>query len=191
MFGLNGKKNGSAVFRTFAACLALVACFLAFRRMYPLEHAALIEKYSKEYSISPAFVCAVIKAESGFRKNASSHKGAGGLMQITEPTAVWLADKIGIDGFEYEMIYDPETNINIGCYYIRLLFDKYHGDESLTLAAYNAGEGTVARWLSDPRYSADGETLYAVPFKETRNYLRRVRFNAKIYRVVWKIYSGL
>ena len=84
--------------------------------VYPLEHYELIEKYSKQYGLDPAMVCALIQAESGFNVDATSPKGAKGLMQLTEETAAWNAAQMGLSDYDYT---EPQTNINIGCRYLR------------------------------------------------------------------------
>ena len=68
---------------------------------------------------------------------------------------------------------DPETNIMLGCHYLRHLLDVYEVTDT-ALAAYNGGMGNVSSWLSDPRYSDDGITLKDIPFPETKNYVVRV-----------------
>ncbi len=156
---------------------------------YPIKHIEQINKYSMEYGLDPAFVCAVIHAESKFKSNAKSPKGASGLMQITEPTGKWLADEMGMEQFDYSMIYEPEVNISIGCYYLNRLLKQYDMNVETTLAAYNAGSGNVAKWLHNPDYSADGKQLTYIPFKETRDYIKRVGTNFEIYKRMLDIRS--
>lgn len=188
---INIKKIKRRLLPAVLAACALLAAIWAFSLLFPLAHTALIYEYAGEYGLDPAFVCAVIHAESKFKKDALSPKGASGLMQLTEPTAVWLAEKMGLSGFEPGLINEPETNIKIGCYNLKRLLDKYDGDRSLALAAYNAGEGSVARWLQDPSCSADGKTLTRVPYGETKEYIKRVEFNFKIYRGMLNMIGGM
>lgn len=110
-----------------------------------------IERIAREHDVSPALAAAVIKVESGFKPNAQSVRGARGLMQLLPDTA----RKVGIQGD----IYNPEHNIRAGIRYLKMLLDRYGGDERLALAAYNAGPAAVDRYNSVP------------PYRETRDYV--------------------
>ncbi|MDR0999791.1 MAG: lytic transglycosylase domain-containing protein [Clostridiales bacterium] len=158
----------------------LLVSALSFR--YPLKHLPLIRAVSSKYGIEPSVVCAVIHAESRFAEKALSPKGAAGLMQITMPTAQWAAGKIGME-FNDSDIFDPEINITIGCWYLSWLMERYENADVVS-AAYNAGSGNVDKWLVNMEYSNDGETLRKIPFKETSDYVRRVRVNKKIYDII-------
>jgi len=169
------------------ACAAAAALFfgvVSYR--YPLKYLDIIETAASADNIDPALVCAVIHAESKFTEEALSRKGASGLMQITESTAGWMANRMGIQDYSYSRIFEPTLNISIGCGYLGWLLDRY-GDMDLALAAYNAGSGNVDKWLADPRYSADGRTLGNIPYKETRDYINRVKLNKWIYDIILRI----
>lgn len=145
--------------------------------LYPLAYEDYIEKYSDEYGLDKFLVMAVIRTESDFVPDA--HSGmAGGLMQLTEETAAWNAEKMGIEVYDY---MDPETNIMMGCHYLKYLIDLY-GVIDTALAAYNGGMGNVYEWLSDQRYSNDGKTLIEIPFTETKNYVIKVNDAWTYYR---------
>ena len=148
-------------------------CFL-----YPNEYKTSVNKYSNMYDLSDELVYAVIRAESKFDENAVSAKGAVGLMQIMEPTGDWAAEKIGLDSVD---LYDPDTNIHIGCFYLAYLLDMYDEDLKCTLAAYNAGQTNVNQWLEDEKYSKDGKNLDKIPFDETEKYVEKVTNNIKKY----------
>jgi soluble lytic murein transglycosylase len=158
----------------------LLASALSFR--YPLKYLPFIKAASSKYGIKPSAVCAVIHAESRFAEKALSPKGAAGLMQITMPTAQWVAGKIGME-FNDSDIFDPEINITIGCWYLSWLMERYDNADVVS-AAYNAGSGNVDKWLVNAEYSSDGETLRKIPFKETNDYVHRVRMNKKIYDMI-------
>ena len=140
-----------------------------------------ILQYSKEYRLNPYLVMAIIKTESNFDKDAISPKGAMGLMQITESTAEWVAESTGTADFEIHDLYDPETNIKMGCWYINKLREEF-GTTELILAAYNAGPGNVDEWLKDSDISKDGQKLDNIPFVETDNYIKKVLSNEEIYQ---------
>lgn len=143
------------------------------KNAYPREYAEYVEVYSQKYGVPESLVFAVIHTESGFDSGAVSSAGAVGLMQMMPDTFAWLTDEILFEHLESGMLYDPETNIKYGTYLLSRFYDRY-GDWELTLAAYNGGVGNVDSWLEDPEYS-DGEGgLKKIPFKETRNYVKKV-----------------
>ena len=144
---------------------------------YPVEYSSYIVKYAHENDLDPYLVIAVIKQESHFVADARSAY-AGGLMQLTEVTANECAGKLGLTNYDY---MDPETNIKLGCYLLRVLINRY-GSTDTALAAYNAGIGNVDGWLADSNYSRDGKTLYEIPFTETKYYVEKVNQYIKEYK---------
>lgn len=143
--------------------------------MYPLKYKEQVFRYSRENSVDPYLIFAVIKAESNFDPKAISHKKARGLMQITEGTGNWGAESIGIENFSIESLYEPETSIAIGCWYIRWLMNEFEGNVDLVLAAYNGGSGRVNQWLKDKNYSSSGDNLDVIPYRETDLYVKKVK----------------
>jgi soluble lytic murein transglycosylase len=155
------------------------------RRIYPLEYADIIEKYSNQYDLDPYLVVAVIRVESRFKPDAVSHKNARGLMQITKGTGEWAASKLQLTDFTEDKLFDPETNIMIGCWYLNTLFREF-ADTDLMLAAYNGGSGNVSKWLKNPSYSKDGRNLDKIPFKETEKYVAKVKDSYSIYKKLYE-----
>lgn len=148
---------------------------------YPLEYMEEIAKYATENGLDPYFVAAVIYTESGFDPEAVSRVGAMGLMQVMPETGEWIAPKLGVDNFTADDLFDPETNIQFGCWYLGFLNERFDGKEQLILAGYNAGQGRVDEWLADSSVS-DGEVLTDIPFKETDDYVKKVDKAAEKYR---------
>lgn len=184
------KSNNKKRFITvFLICVILIltifALYNAGRSMYPLRYEKLVAEYSGRYNLDPFLVLAVIRAESSFRRNAVSHKSARGLMQITEGTGKWGAEKIGITGYSTEMLFEPETNIHIGCWYLSTLYKEF-GDTDLVLAAYNAGSGNVSKWLANDKLSSDGKALDDIPFTETKKYVDKVKNGYIIYKKLYE-----
>ena len=153
---------------------------------YPLDYKEYIGKYSNEYEIDPYLVASVINVESRFDKNAVSSKDARGLMQIAEQTGQWGARELKIENYTGASLFEPETNIRIGSWYIKKLEREFDDRLDLVLAAYNGGSGNVSKWLKNEEYSSDGIVLDKIPFKETENYLERVKKTYKIYKRVYK-----
>ena len=143
-----------------------------------------IEKYAAEYNLQPAFVTAIIRNESSFRTNARSSVGARGLMQMMPDTAEWIAGKLKDTNYDYENMWDGETNIRYGCWYLGYLSRLFHGDATLVSAAYHAGQTTVTQWLCDPKKSSDGITLNLNGLAEgpTKQYIGRVTQTYGIYQ---------
>ncbi len=120
----------------------------------------LAEEAARRHGLDPALVLAVVAVESGFRPEAVSSKGAQGLMQLMPRTA----ESLGVSD-----AFDPEQNLDAGVRHLEALLKLYGGDLTRALAAYNAGQGAVARHGGVP------------PYRETRAYVRRVlaRYRAK------------
>ena len=127
-------------------------------------------------------VFSVIKTESGFNEKAQSAKNAKGLMQITDETATWAFEQIGLD--ENSDIFNPEINIQVGTWYLSKLIDDNGGDLTTALASYNAGSGNVQKWKE-----SSGKKIIAIhdiEFKETENYVKKT---LRFYDVYKKLYT--
>lgn len=147
---------------------------------YPLAYQDIVNKYSKQYNVSPSLIYAVIRTESNFEVNARSHADAKGLMQITDDTNQWICEYLLHEDAEESDIYDPDTNIKRGTRLLSYLLTQYEVKGS-ALAAYNAGYSRVNSWLSDEQYSHDGKTLYQIPYEETRRYVEKVQTAESVY----------
>lgn len=156
------------------------------KTFFPLKYSENIIKYSKEYNLDPFLVAAVIKTESNFDEGAKSNKNAYGLMQITPDTAEWAAEKMNINSFKTEMLYNPDFNIRMGCWYLNNLKEEFNDNNELVLAAYNGGRGNVQKWLKSAEHSVDGKNLHYIPFKETDKYIKKVKVNYNIYKYLYK-----
>ena len=157
-----------------ALSLLILSLFLCCFAAFPRPYRGIVERSG----LSPALAYAVMKAESNFEESAVSSAGAVGLMQLLPSTAQFIAEHSGIP-FLPERLFDGEYNTRLGCAYLAYLLERF--EEETALAAYNAGEGTVQGWLSDPRCSEDGRTLFQIPYAETRRYLKKISFFRKIY----------
>ena len=139
---------------------------------YQREYSDIVDVYSYEYGVPEHIVYSIIKVESDFESGAVSEVGAVGLMQLMPETFVWLTTENG-ENLDSATLYDPETNIKYGTYYLSKLYQQ-SGTWDEVFAAYNAGPTKVKKWLSDDEYSEDGRTLDSIPYKETRAYVKRV-----------------
>ena len=115
---------------------------------------SIIYREAKKNNLRPELVAAVVQAESQFKPNARSGVGATGLMQLMPRTGKWMGARD---------LTNPTQNIQAGTKYLKYLNERFDGNETKVIAAYNAGEGNVRRFGGIP------------PFKETRNYVKKVR----------------
>lgn len=185
----NAKKI-STLFLIIIVVMAVVfisqyKTFLSY--MYPLKYMNFVVNYSKEYELDPYLVSALINVESHYDKDAQSNKDAKGLMQVTPSTGKWVAEKLGIKSFNESLLFDPKTNVQIGCWYLNSIKKEFGLKETetdlvLMLASYNGGSGNVKKWLKNKTYSQTGATLDQIPFKETQLYVKKVLWNIRIYK---------
>ena len=148
----------------------------------PLRHDDIIRQQAADKHVDASLIAAVIYTESRFR-DQTSIAGAKGLMQLMPATADYIAHKSGGTRFERADLATPQINIAYGTWYLRYLLTKYHDNVTLTLAAYNAGEGKVDEWYRAA--AARGERFRVadhIPFQETRDYVHRVLSARADYR---------
>jgi soluble lytic murein transglycosylase-like protein len=119
----------------------------------PVSYANIINSACGKHGVDPSLVHAIVKVESDFNPYAVSRKGAMGLMQLMPETA---------SSMKVRNSFSPDENIEGGVKYLRYLLDRYEGNISLALAAYNSGETAVKKWGTIP------------PFKETQEYVRKI-----------------
>jgi soluble lytic murein transglycosylase len=164
-----------------------LAILLAFRPLQnavreitlPLRHEDVIRQQSDQKGVDAALMAAVIYQESKFRPRTSP-AGAEGLMQILPSTAKFIARRTGGTAFVPSDLGTPQVNIAYGSYYLRYLLDRYGGSRTLAVAAYNAGETNVDRWVRRAGGAArfdEGD----IPFPETRSYVGSVEQHEKDY----------
>jgi soluble lytic murein transglycosylase len=144
----------------------------------PLQDANIIRQQAADKHLDPALIAAVIYAETKFDARTSP-AGALGLMQIEPQTAEFLARRSGATTFTIADLATPEVNIAYGSYYVRYLIDHYRGNVVLALAAYNAGQTNVDRWVAR---AGGGLSPDQIPFGETRAYVARVLWAQGEYR---------
>lgn len=126
----------------------------------PSAYDRLIRRMARAYNVDAALIKAVMHAESAFNPYATSHKGASGLMQLMPATA----ERYGVQD-----IYDPVQNVRAAVQYLKYLIKRFGNKTYLVLAAYNAGENAVEQHKGVP------------PYKETRNYVKRVLYFKRRY----------
>ncbi len=151
----------------------------------PIKYKTLIMKYSNINKIDPYLVLALIREESFFKANIKSASNAYGLMQLIPNTAKSLASKYKIKLSRGDLI-NPEISIRFGTEYLRILSNKYKGKLHLVLAAYNAGDHRVNKWITEFKNPSDNIFTEMIPFSETRNYVKNVLRNYFYYKYYYK-----
>ncbi len=157
----------------------IIFSFIVYETVLSGRYYDLVKAECEKYNLNHITVISLIKTESNFNKNAKSNKNAIGLMQIKEGTANYVSKMYDI---KYDDLYDYKSNIKIGVAYLDYLTKKFNY-EDLVLCAYNAGEGTVSRWM-ERGYIVDNEINY-IPYKETRNYLTKIKKLKNFYTIFY------
>lgn len=150
------------------------------RMYYPVKYVEQIDEHSKERGLDPNLVRALILQESYYNPKAKSSVGATGLMQLMPPTAKEHAARMRIP-FAVSRLENPDVNVRLGTYHLKMLLNMFNGNTYLAVASYNAGQGNVMKWRrAAPRKPID-EFLESIPFQETRNYVKRVTMLRSAY----------
>lgn len=154
-----------------ALLYALAVC--AVRALFPRYYSDEIAAAAEEFGLDCREVYAVVWTESKFDANAVSPAGAKGLMQLMPGTAEFCARTLQI-AYDDETVFRPQDNVRMGCFYLQYLRERFDGD--YVYAAYNAGENRVRQWL---------ETGGGIAFKETAEYVKRIRFAKRMYAMLY------
>ncbi len=147
---------------------------------YPRRYGDEIEKHAKKQNLDPNLVRGLILQESYYNPKARSRVGATGLMQLMPPTAKDHSRSLGIV-FGPARLENPDVNIQLGTFHLRMLVNMFRGNEYLAIASYNAGQGNVLKWRRAAPGKPVDEFLESIPFQETRNYVKRVTMLRSAY----------
>ncbi len=162
------KYAATAIIATVFAFISIFAITLCV--IFPNKYVDKVCAAADEFGLSRPLVKSVIWAESRFDKNATSRKGAKGLMQLMPETFDMCAKTLGLP--KNADMYDVENSLRCGCYYLSILIDKFDGNVTAALMAYNAGETNARKFL-------DGEKI----FPETKKYLANIDKAQKVYGI--------
>lgn len=149
---------------------------------FPLAYQNAVTLYSKQYSVAPEFVYAIIRQESSFREDAVSTAGARGLMQVMPRTASVVSKASKITYNNQNQLFLSQKNINIGIAYLQQLTKRFSNHPILVAAAYNAGPRQVVYWLKNHPPKEIDLWIETLPWQETRNYLKNVMAFAIVYQ---------
>ncbi|WP_084262118.1 lytic transglycosylase domain-containing protein [Ruminococcus sp. NK3A76] len=197
------RKNGSAksaMLAILAVCIAIAifAGYVFYQKKgyigpqeftYPTSYEEYVLKYSREYNVEPEFIYAVIKTESGFDENAVSNVGARGLMQLMEDAYSWVKYRLDDKSeYNFDVMFDPETNIRYGTYYLSFLLEKYDGSIDLAAAAYHCGLGLVDSWIEQGTIDPQNFKVEQIPEEndQTSHYINKIRKAYDAYKIILK-----
>ncbi|WFF38216.1 lytic transglycosylase domain-containing protein [Moraxella nasibovis] len=145
---------------------------------HPMPYQSSVTAYSRQVGIDPAWAYGIMRQESRFQPNARSGVGAGGLMQIMPGTASQIARGMGESAGNMN---HPETNIRYGTWFLNDLANRAGGQIAVATAGYNAGPGAARKWLPTHGSISADQYVEAIPYAETREYVKHVMENATIY----------
>lgn len=152
---------------------------------YPRAYSGIVKAYAQKYNVDEYLVYSIMREESRFQKDVRSSANAIGLMQLLPSTARLTAGEVGMNGFNTEMLNIPRVNIELGIYYFKKMLDRFNGDVRLALASYNAGPDRAEDWIiMFPNLPKD-EFVEEIPFRETRNYIRRILRSYGAYKAIY------
>lgn len=168
--------------------LVLYVCRLplVWQWIYPVYYSNIIKENAIQFEHNPNLILAIIQTESRFSHSKTSKKGAIGLMQIMSETADWILVKGKFPNQYQNNLHIPAVNVELGSWYLRYLLELYDGNLITALAAYNAGQGTVNRWLASNEWDGSYAQLKQIPYGETRHYVQRVLYIFERYE---RLYS--
>jgi soluble lytic murein transglycosylase len=158
---------------------------IAISLSYPRAYSEIVNAYAKKYNVDEYLVYSIMREESRFQKDVRSPANAIGLMQLLPSTARLTAGEVGMSGFNTGMLSIPRVNIELGIYYFKKVLNMFNGDIHLALASYNAGPTRAEDWLiMFPNLPKD-EFVEEIPFRETRNYIRRILRSYGAYKALY------
>jgi len=163
------------------ASLGTIAGKTVVQVLYPMKYSGIISRNCDEFGVDESLVYAVIHTESGFDEYALSEAGAMGLMQIMPDTFQWLQKCMPADSLlDEQELYTPEVNIRYGVYYISRLKGLF-GSDTLAIAAYHAGQGSVGGWIEQSGLSAGTFSEKDIPSAATAHYVHKVNNARAVY----------
>jgi soluble lytic murein transglycosylase len=152
------------------------------RSAFPLPFRADLDRFAKANGLDPFLVAALIRQESEFDPRAVSRTSARGLTQIMPETGRELSRRLHLAPYSTVRLFEPEVNLQLGTYYLKMVTNQVGGHEEAALAAYNAGLSRAKLWLTWGEFREPAEFIETIPFAETRSYVQIVLRNADLYR---------
>ncbi len=155
------------------------------RRVWPLAFEREVEAAVAASGIARELLYAVMREESHYRPRVVSVVGARGLAQIMPATGRGLAQQLGARHFDPDELFEPARNLLLAAHYLAQLQTRFEGRDAAVIAAYNAGETAVTGWLARAAALEDDEWVEAIPYAQTRGYVKRVLRSVHAYRLLY------
>jgi soluble lytic murein transglycosylase len=153
--------------------------------LFPQPYWSDLVTNSQKNGLDPYLVASLIRQESEFNAGVVSHANAWGLMQLLPSVGKSMAKKDGIKGFSANSLLNPMVNLELGTTNLRLVLDRFGGQQEYALAAYNAGDVPVRQWIAAGSYKDIAEFVESIPYTETREYVQAILRNREIYRALY------
>ncbi len=153
--------------------------------LFPQPYWSDIVVESKKNGLDPYFVASLIRQESEFNAGAVSRANAYGLMQLIPSVGKSTAKKQKIKHFKTGDLLNPKINLELGTMNLKEVLDRFGGQKEYALAAYNAGDSPVRRWMSSNDYKDIPEFVESIPYSETRDYVQAILRNREMYRLLY------
>ena len=148
---------------------------------FPLAFNSDFNAAAHKQDVAPALLRAVARQESAYQPDARSPVGARGLMQLMPATAKLVTKRARLPASYAGQLNDPKINIQLGSYHLAWLIERFNGQRPLAIAAYNAGEHRVDRWIKNKAQMPTDVWIETIPFRETRNYVKNVLAFTYVY----------
>lgn len=156
------------------------------RVRFPRAYWSDVKAMARETGLDPLLILAVGRQESFFRADAVSGAGATGVMQLMPGTAQWLASvEKAVTREHVDHLTHPANSLRLGAYYLMRMVERSNGNLIYALASYNAGPGNVSKWLKTYPNVPPEIFLEAIPFTETRHFVKRVLGNYGAYHSLY------
>jgi soluble lytic murein transglycosylase len=155
--------------------------------LFPLNYWETIKSEAEKRQIDPYLMASIIRQETGFEPTTVSNADAIGIMQIMPAEAATIAANAGLPAPTREQLFDPKINIAIGVAEFSQKLATEHGNTTLAIAAYNAGEDAVGRWAAQTPLDDEDLFVESIPFAETRLYVKTVSRNRFEYRRIYEV----
>ncbi len=153
--------------------------------LFPQPYWPDVVTQSKKNGLDPYFVASLIRQESEFNAGAVSRANAYGLMQLIPSVGKSMAKKQKIRHFKTSDLLNAHVNLELGTMNLKQVLDRFGGQKEYALAAYNAGDSPVRRWMSSNDYKDIPEFVESIPYSETREYVQAILRNREMYRILY------
>lgn len=153
---------------------------------FPTVYSELVRKACGPQELDPMLLTAIAREESTFDPDIRSWAGAIGLTQLMDYTAARMAKELGLAKPSRQDLTDPGLNLKLGAHYLKMLLKLFEGHVGLAVPSYNAGEGAVGKWLKAKNELPFDEFVEEIPYKQTRDYVKRVLSTYQTYHVLYR-----